>query len=808
MKHPLILILVALFCHTMALGQAGVINQKFIDDQNKPIEGLFVQLMKASDSSLVLSSFSDAKGNVQFVNVKEGTYFIYIAPFTYEAYWSPQTVIDASHLNTTMPDAVLQVKALKEVTITAQVPFVERQPDMTVINVDKSPMSAGSSAMDVLERSPGIIIDQNDNLNLQGKNGVTIMIDGKKVAMSGGELSDMLRNMPADAIEKIELITNPGAKYDAEGTGGIINIVLKKGRLLGFNGTVNVGYGQGIYPKSTDGFTLNDRTKKFNLFLDYYYSNRKNLKIVNMGQNFYNTNMLTENIQQNSYYTIPNVFNTVHAGADFYASDRTTLGLTLDGFARQFQYNETNSATTDSIGRPQAYSTTLASDNGHELEYAAELNFKHRYDSLGRKSLSGLINYTVYQFTDVQQFMNTYSLPENVYVQPPFVNGQAPLNIHTYTAQADYNTLLAPKDKFEVGIKAVYTAIDANTQFYLGTNNTGPIDTAQTEHFIYNESVYAAYFNFSRVLKKGAVTAGLRAEQTYATGNLITAEEKINENYLYFFPHLTYSDTLNRFNNLEASAGTRFNRPTYDKLNPFKNYINPTAYSQGNPELLPEYEYDISVSDVYRAIYVATITYGITRHPIEMVNIPAPNEPGVTLITNVNLQLKSYYCFSLSASPQLTKWWSTNTYAALFYNQYLANVSQTPINNGRLIFQGNSDNDFALSKKMSFEINGQYNSGGYWGYFQSAQHWLVGSGIQIRCIKDKAAIKLNVTDIFNTNYYSTSSIINNYNESYKVRRDSRVAYISIVYKFGKSYQPEEVKPKPNDIQPDNSPKGL
>jgi hypothetical protein len=808
MKHPLILILVALFCQVLAFGQTGVINQKFTDDQHKPIDGLFVQLMKANDSSLVLSSFSDAKGNVQFVNVKEGSYFTYIAPFTYEAYRSPKIVVSQSLLIVTLPNAVLQSKALKEVTVTAQVPFVERQPDMTVINVDRSPMSAGSSTMDVLERSPGVIIDQNDNLNLQGKSGVTVMIDGKKVVMSGSELADMLRGMPADAIEKIELITNPGVKYDAEGTGGIINIVLKKGKLLGLNGTINLGYGQGIYPKSTDGFSLNDRTKKFNLFLNYDYSNRKNLKIVSMDQSFYNGVQLSENIQQNSYYTIPNVYNIIHAGADFYASDRTSFGFTLDGYTRKFQYNETNSATIDSIGRPQVYSNTIASDNGTETQYATELNFKHRFDSSGNKSLSVLVNYTNHGFNDAQQFVNSYSSPENVYVQPPLVNGQAPLSIHVYTAQADYNTLISPKNKLEAGIKTIYTTIDANTQFFLGTNNLAPMDTAQTEHFIFNQNIYAAYINFSRTLRRGGISIGLRAEQTFATGNLVTTGEKINENYLYFFPHLTYSDTLNKFNNLEASAGTRFNRPGYDQLNPFKNYLNPTAYSQGNPDLLPEYEYNISVSDVYKTVCVATLTYAITQRPEETVHIPAPDEPGVTLITNENLQLKNYCSFSISASPQLTKWWTTNTYGAVFYNQYMADVSQTPINTGKLVFQGNSDNDFVLSKMVSLEINGQYSSGGYWGYFQSAQHWVIGGGMQTRCLKDRCIIKLSVSDIFNTNYYSTSSTVNNYTESYRLKRDSRVASISLIYKFGKNYQPEQEKTRSNDIQPDNSPKGL
>jgi iron complex outermembrane receptor protein len=808
MKHPLILILIALFCHSMAIGQAGVINQKFTDDQHKPIEGLFVQLMKASDSSLVFSSFSDAKGEVQFINVKEGVYFTYIAPFTYEAYRSFKIVVNHAQLIVTVPDALLQSKALKEVTVTAQVPFIQRQPDMTVVNVDKSPMNSGSSTLDVLERSPGIIIDQNDNINLQGKTGVTVMIDGKKVAMSGSELADMLRGMPADAIEKIELINNPGVQYDAAGTGGIINIVLKKGKLLGFNGAILAGYSQGVYPKATEGFTLNDGTRRFNLFLNYTYSYRMNLKSINMDQDFYNNGQLIESTQQYSYYKIPNYYNTIHTGADFFASERTTIGFVTDGLFRRYQYNESSNSITDSVGVPQAYSNSIASDNGTESQFTGELNFKHKCDSAGTKLLSAVADYMNYGFHDVQQFMNSYGTNENSYAQPPLLYGQIPFVDQTYIFQADYTTPLKGKDKLDVGVKTSYISINANTQFFLGANNLAPIDTSQTENFEYTQYIYAGYVNYSKTLKRGSFSVGLRSEQTYATGRLLTTGGEINQHYLYWFPHLTYSDTLSRFNNLEASAGTRFNRPDYDELNPFKNYINPTTYDQGNPNLLPEYEYNINVADVYKSVYAFTLSYAITERPEETVHMPAPGEPDVTLITNENLQLKDYYSFSIAAYPQINKWWSTNTYASIFYNQYIADLSQTPINNGKAVFQGNSDNIFVLDKKISFEINGQYSSGGYWGYFQSSQRWTVGAGIQAKCFKDKCTVKLNISDIFFTNYFNTTSMVYNYYESYIVKRDTRVAGIGITYRFGKNYQPEEEKTKRDEMQPDSSPKGL
>ena len=806
MKFPLSLIVFCFFFSIIGNAQSGVgaVNIKFTDEQQKPVNGLLVQLMKTADSSLVLSSFSEPDGSVKFVNVRKGAYFIYVAQFVYDAYKSSSFNVDESHLNFSLPNVALHTKVLKEVTIVAQVPFVEKQPDMLVVNVDKSPMSAGSSTMDVLERSPGIIIDQNDNINMQGKSGVTVMIDGKKSAMTGSELADFLRALPADAIEKIELITNPGAKYDAAGTGGIINIVMKKGKLLGFNGTATGSYSQGVYPKASGGFTLNDRTRKVNLFLDYYYSYRKNLKDITMDQNFYNGTELIESTVQHSYYNIPNYTNVLHCGADFFASDKTTIGFTFDGNIRQYQYNEMSSSAIDSIGLPNSSSSSIASDNGTESQYNGELTYKHKFDSIGNRMLSFTADYVNLRFNDIQQFTNNYSTVENEYFQPPLLYGHVPFYDQGYIFQADYVTPFTINAKLEAGAKVSYTSIDANTQFFLGTNNSFPVDTSQTEHFKYNEGIIAGYITYSKSIRRGDLSLGLRTEQTFANGNLITTGQEINRNYLYWFPHVTYTDTLNALNNLEVSTGTRFNRPDYSELNPFKNYINPTTYNQGNPDLVPEYEYDVNVSDVFKSIYVFTLSYAATRRPEESVHIHAPAEPGVTLITYENLEWENYYGFNISATPQITKWWTSNNYAAVFYGQFIANISQTPINTGKLIFQGNTDNSFLLGKNISLELNGQYSSGGFWGYFESSPRWSVGSGMQAKLMRNKCTIKLSISDIFYTSYFNTTSAVYNYTESYIVKRDTRVGTISITYRFGKNYLPEEEKAKKIESNQDNS----
>src|SRR6185312_15884634 len=270
--RPILLSISALILSQAVLAQAGKVDVKVLDQQQKPLDGVFVQLVKAKDSSMTQYTITEPTGNTEFANVSGGQYRIYVSQTGFENYFSKVFEIDSTHSHVALPDIELLAKTLKEVSVVGKTPPVQHFADKTVVNVGESVLAAQGSAFDVIERSPGIHIDQNDNISMQGKQNVMVMIDGRITPMSASDLANMLRGMPAESVEKIEFITNPSAKYDANGTAGIINIILKKDKRIGMNGTVNLGYSQGIYAKSNDGFSFNDRTRKFNLFGSYNYS--------------------------------------------------------------------------------------------------------------------------------------------------------------------------------------------------------------------------------------------------------------------------------------------------------------------------------------------------------------------------------------------------------------------------------------------------------------------------------------------------------------------------------------------------------
>ncbi|MBK8087762.1 MAG: TonB-dependent receptor [Chitinophagaceae bacterium] len=299
MKQRLLnLIIPLVFCAAFSFaqnGQRGKISLKVLNQQQQPIENATAELLRSKDSSLVKTALSDKSGLAEFENIPFGSYFIKTSLVNYEKQFSATVILSAEQSSLTVADAVLQlsVTQLKAIEVTGRKPFIQRLSDRIVVNVDNSVINAGSSAFDVLERSPGILIDANDNISMRGRSGVIIMIDGKPSPMSGADLVNYLRSLPSNAIERIDLITNPSSKYDAAGNAGIIDIRMKKDQRYGTNGSVTTGYGQGVYPKANAGINFNHRNKAMNLFGGYNYAYRMNLNHLLLDRNFFSNGQFT-----------------------------------------------------------------------------------------------------------------------------------------------------------------------------------------------------------------------------------------------------------------------------------------------------------------------------------------------------------------------------------------------------------------------------------------------------------------------------------------------------------------------------------
>ncbi len=795
-KQIKLLFLFLIVCQLVLAQKPGTINLKMADEQQKPLDGVFVQLVKSKDSTMAQYAITAPNGTVEFTNVAKGKYIVYVSQTGFENYFSSPFVIDSTHLQVNLPDAVLKATLLKEVTVVSKTPVIQHFADKTVVNVQESILAAAGSVFDVLQRSPGVMVDQNDNISLHGKANVMVMIDGRITPMSAGDLANMLRGMPAESVEKIEFITNPGAKYDANGTAGIINIVLKKDKRFGTNATVYAGYSQGIYPRTNDGFSFNDRTGKFNIFSSYNYSYRGSTNIIGMHSNFYNGNNYTGGTIQNEYLKIATISNTARVGADFFASDKTTIGFIADGSVSGF--NTAESTTTyvyDSLNNSQSYNKTSSYSPNTTYNYAGNLNLKHKFDSTGRELLINL-DYANYRNT-ADQTINTYyyNLDNSEASSPTALYGSLPGMLDIYSFKADYDGQLGKKGSLQAGIKSSYVKTDNSVNFYDGANSSAPVDTTQTNHFIYSENINAGYITYGRNISKASIQVGLRAEQTVAQGDQVTTGQEFSRNYLQLFPNISINDSLSANNQLGFSATRRIDRPTYQQLNPFSLYINPTFYLQGNPYLVPQSAYSFQLSDTYKENYTLAFTYTRTINPIITVIVPIAGRQNIIQQTEDNLGSSDYYGVNGTVACPITKWFTTTTFADAYFNHFNANLSSTPLNSTRFLYDINTDNIFTISKKITLDINGYYASGYDLGYLFIKPQGSVSIGIQKKILNNKGTIKLNASDILWTEITNGVTAFTGYNESIYVRRDTRTVGFSFTYHFGGTSTSQSVHSK-------------
>jgi len=771
--------------HGLFAQATGKIDLKVTDQQQKPIDGALVQLVKAKDSSMTQYSITDQNGLVELAGVVKGTYLIYIAKTGFENYYAPVFTIDSAHLQINLPDAVLKSKSLNEVTVVAKTPMIQHFADKTVLNVQNSPLTAVGNVFDVIQHSPGVQVDQNDNISLMGKPNVQIMIDGRPIAVSGSDLTNILKSMPAESIDKIEFITNPSAKYDASGTAGIINIILKKDKRIGANATVYAGYAQGIYARTNDGFSFNDRTKKFNIFGSYNYSYQGSVNIITFHTNFYNGNQFQSSTAQYEYLKTPSIDNTARLGADFFASNKTTIGFIADVSVSRFMPSEsTTTYEYDSLNNEKSYDLTSSNSPSTTYNYALNLNMKHTFDSTGRELLVNA-DYATYNTLGYQSIATNYFNPDNSEIGgTSYLYGYLPSLLNIYSLKADYDGQLGKKGSLGAGIKTSYVNTDNNLNIYDGQNALAPVDTTQSNHFIYSENINAGYVTYNRTMGAYNLQAGMRAEQTITNGDQVTTGQTFSRNFTQLFPNVSLNDSLSPNNQLGLSISRRVDRPTYNQLNPFSLYINPTFYLVGNPYLLPQNAYLMQLSDAIKSSYFFTLTYTRTQYPITTVIEPYTGKPNIVRQTEENLTSNDNYSFNFTVANQITSWWSTSTSVDAYVSHYVGALANSPLSTDRFLWDANTDNDFTISKQLGFGLGGFYTSGNDLGYLYLKPQEGVRAYIQIKVLKDKGTIKINAYDIFWTNVTNGITSFTGFTESVYVKRDSRTVGASFTYHLG------------------------
>lgn len=794
-KIPFLLVTTMTIISAVGFSQtpAGSIKGKITDGgDQKIIDAATVSLYKALDSSLSKINIADKEGNFEFQKVPAGKYYLLATSIGHlSTYSSLINLKDGQVFNAGVLNLKNEIKTLKGITVTAKKPFIERKIDRTIINVDASISNAGTTALEVLEKSPGVSVDKDGNVSLKGKAGVMIMMDGKPSYLTGQDLANYLKNMPSSAIDQIEIMTNPSAKYDAAGNSGIINIRTKKNKMKGFNGNVSATISQAYYTKTNNSLNLNYRTQKVNLFGNYSYSlwqSHKNQTIIRKFRD-QNTKQLETIFDQNitSHNKYPN--NNIKAGMDFFATKKTTLGVVFSGNINPGDEENRNRTNLNNAAN-QIDSIVIAdnSDKRKSNNFSTNLNLRHVFDSSGKEFTVDL-DYLKYYQTSAQILSNHYFNPDfSERKDPSQLIGSLPSNISIYSAKTDFTVPLKKTAKIETGLKSSYVTTD-NDALYQNKINGGYVaDDGKTNHFIYKENINAAYVNFSQEIKNWGLQAGLRAENTNAKGhqlgNSSHPDSSFTKNYVNLFPTVYVSYKANEKNTFSANYGRRIDRPDYEDLNPFYYFLDEYTYEVGNTLLQPQFSDNIEVSHTYNGFLTTAINYSKTRHVFSDVLKQITSERK-TFQTKENLASKTNLGIAVSANFPVTSFWSTNLFSNLNYNSYSGVVDGGNLNVNAATFMANMNNQIKLKKGWSAELSGFYRSKGIEGQIVINPMWRLDAGVQKTVLKNKGSIKLSIRDIFNSQNFSGAVRYQDIDVYIKNLRDSRTVSLTFSYRFGK-----------------------
>lgn len=582
---------IQLTCLCNAFSQ-GTVSGKLKNKGNNPVEYANCVLLNSSDSTLVKAAISDENGKFVFENLEPGNFLFMTSQVGYKSYSSPVNFTGSDFL---LPDITLDdgVVNLKEANIVATKPLIEHQVDKTVVNVENTIVNTGSTAIEILKRSPGITVDSDGKISLKGKQGVLVMIDGKPTYLSASDLYTMLKNMRSDELSKIEIITNPSAKYDAAGNSGVINIKLRKKQNHGLNGTVRSSYGQGVYPDFGAGLNLNYRNERFNAFGSYDYGQSFYFEKNTLLRNFIEDPTINREasvFDQSTFDKARSEENNAKAGIDFFLNSKHTIGI-LSKF--NFNTNDDRTESTTLIKKndaavPDSGYTTINSSDGIWNNYSFNINHRFEIDTTGREVTTD-IDYAAYDNRKNFDFVTDYFSDQPGYV--PYTEkerNEQPATITIQSAKIDYVQPLGKKMKLEAGLKSSYVITDNDVKYFRIIDEQDIIDIGKTNHFKYKENINAAYTSVQREFGKISAQIGLRAEQTVSKGEQLTTEKNFKHDYLQLFPSAFIRYKLNDKNQFGLNYSRRIDRPAYQQLNPFKYYLDPRTYQEGNPDLNPQ----------------------------------------------------------------------------------------------------------------------------------------------------------------------------------------------------------------------------
>ena len=763
------------------------------DNKGNGLIGVSVSLLKAKDSSLVKVGVSEKDGSFEINTNSAGSFLLSYNTLGFAKQYSK--VFDLTTADSyTAATVSLSVAAnkLEEVTVTStKKPMIEVKADKMVFNVESSINATGSDAMELLQKSPGIQVDNNDNISMKGKNGVKVYVDGKMLELDTKDLAAYLRSINSNDIEAIEMISNPSAKYDASGNAGIINIRLKKNKKFGTNGSTTLGFVQGVTPKGNASVNLNYRDKKVNLFSNVSGNIGDHQNTLNLYRTQKDTIYDEHSININDGKGV-----NVKAGADYFIDSKNTFGV-MGRYSYDKSKWESSSNTNIYSGQAVADSFVkklVATNNvpGHRTN--TDFNLNYRFADTSGTEVNADVDYGSFRGAGASYQPNYYyGASSNVNpISVAIYGNNTPTSIDIYTAKVDVekNAL-----KGKLGYGAKYSDVTTSNTFdFFNVDPSTQIETkvlSKSNSFTYKEKIAAAYLNYQRQLStKWSLQAGLRLERTNSNGVLVRADGLVQPDnshdttYVDLFPSGALTWNVNKNNTLNLTYSRRIDRPSYQDLNPFENKLDELTYEKGNAFLKPQYTDNLELTHTLFSMINTTVGYSYVVNYATQVTDTIGN---ATNVQQQNLATQKIYSFSIGSSLPIRKWW--NGYANVWYNYQVfdGKVTNKPVHTELPMWGAYLQNTFTLSKNYSAELSGWYNGSNIWGAtWMTKPQGGMDIGLQKQFWDKKASLKLSVTDIFLTEPWKANSDFGGLKVNAGGSWESRTFRLNFTYRFGNS----------------------
>lgn len=775
-----------------ATAQAQTIKGFVKQTDGKPVEFATVTLHKATDSTLVKGAMTGSDGGYDIQGAAAGRYFIKANVIGMGTGSSPAFDYDGGDKTIESPLVLAESAAsLGQVTVTARRPPVEVKADKTILNVEGTVNSTGLNALELLRKAPGVTVDNNENVNVKGKNKVRILIDGRETPLGGKDLAAVLKSMQASDIANIEIISNPSAKYDAAGNAGIINIRLKKNKALGTNGNVSV---EGIYGETAKGggsLSLNHRGKKFSTFGSYSgnYGDWHNTQHFVREQNGQRFDQESQQVNQNRS-------NRVRAGADWFANDKHTFGVLVSGSADPGNWTSTSLAKISPAGTESVESLLKAENNVDQNRRDLNANFNYRFADTSGHSFNVDIDRGFYRIRGNSYQPNTYTTPNGSEIINQLIyTNNTPTDIDITTGKADYEQRLW-KGTLGAGVKITDVRTDNTFDFFNIVNGSPVKDLNISNQFQYNERTNAAYVNYNRAFgKKLNVQAGLRLENTHYEGISMSETNqngtKVERDYTELFPSAALTYTFNPKLGLNLTYSRRIDRPSYQDLNPFQFKLDELTYQQGNKALRPQFTHSVELSPTFQGFPVLTLGYSKTNDVFTQILFRSPDNPKATYITQENIADQENTSLTLNLPTPIAKWWegfvSFTGFRSHFKGGFDNGTDQFNVDKTFMAFNLYSEQTVKLPKGWSVQLSGWYNSRAFWGTLRSTPQGTVDFGVQKQVLDGKGQFRLRLGDIFNTAGWGGENLFTpGLSMTANGTWEARTATLSFNYRFGSS----------------------